>query len=50
MALVIYRYCPHPKLVRALALGWRYAADLGPAHGEWSCLVAHDCPLARWPA
>jgi hypothetical protein len=36
---LIFRYCRYGDLLLALALGWRYAADLGPAHGEWSCLV-----------
>ena len=38
-----FRYCRYPVLLRVLALGWRYSADLGPTHGEWSCLV-------EWPS
>lgn len=35
-----FRYCRYDKLLLALALGWRYAADLGtPHHAQYSCLV-----------
>lgn len=37
-----FRYCPYGLLLAVLALGWRYAADLGPTHGAWSCLVRWD--------
>jgi hypothetical protein len=35
----VYRYIPHDALLARLAQGWRYAADLGPVHGEWSSLM-----------
>jgi hypothetical protein len=47
---VIFRYCPYSLLTRVLALGWVYAADLGPTHGVYSCLV--EWPHAKrapWP-
>ncbi len=34
-----YRYVRHADLVRALIDGWRWCADLGQPHGEYSCLM-----------
>jgi hypothetical protein len=46
-----FRYCNHTLLLRVLALGWIYSADLGEVHGEWSVLVEwpHE-GAAPWPA
>jgi hypothetical protein len=30
-------------MLAALAAGWRYAADLGDQHGEWSTLMWWCC-------
>jgi hypothetical protein len=38
-----FRFCLYADLLRVLALGWRYGADLGLTHGEWSFLV-------EWPS
>jgi hypothetical protein len=38
-----FRFCRYGDLLRVLALGWAYSADLGLTHGEWSCLV-------EWPS
>lgn len=38
----IYRYVVYGRVQAYEALGWLFAADLGPTHGEWSCLM-------RWP-
>lgn len=35
----IYRYIPLGQWLLRLAEGWRFAADLGPTHGEWSVLM-----------
>jgi len=37
-----FRLCRHSDLLRVLALGWVYSADLGEVHGAWSVLV-------EWP-
>ncbi len=34
-----YRYVRHADLVHALIDGWRWCADLGHPHGEYSCLM-----------
>ena len=39
----IFRYIPHDTLLVRLVQGWRYAADLGPVHGEWSSLCWWCC-------
>lgn len=38
-----YRYVPHGRVRAYEALGWLWAADLGPIHGEWSCLMWWPC-------
>lgn len=35
----VYRYVRHADLLLRLAQGWRYVADLGSTHGEWSTLL-----------
>lgn len=35
----VYRYVPLSKWLLWLAAGWKFAADLGPTHGEWSVLM-----------
>jgi hypothetical protein len=32
----VYRCIPHDDLLARLAQGWRWCADLGDVHGEWS--------------
>lgn len=39
----VYRYVPHDDLLIRLAQGWRFVADLGEAHGEWSTLMWWCC-------
>lgn len=43
MTTGVYRYVPHSHLLRRLAQGWQWAADLGQTHGEWSCLMWFCC-------
>ena len=31
--------CPHGLMLRRLAEGWQYAADLGHTHGQWAVLL-----------
>lgn len=38
----IYRYVVYGRVPTYEALGWLFAADLGPVHGSWSVLM-------RWP-
>lgn len=33
-----YRYVRHADRAKYEALGWTFAADLGPTHGRWSSL------------
>jgi hypothetical protein len=35
----VFRYVRHHDLVFRLAEGWKWCADLGDIHGEWSCLM-----------
>lgn len=35
----VYRYVRHAERAAYEARGWRFAADLGPVHGEWSVLM-----------
>lgn len=37
-----FRYVRHTDRLAYEAQGWVFAADLGPTHGIWSCLM-------RWP-
>lgn len=39
----VFRFVPHRVLLPRLAQGWRYAADLGETHGEWSTLLWWCC-------
>ncbi len=39
----VFRFVPHRALLPRLAQGWRYAADLGEIHGEWSTLLWWCC-------
>ncbi len=34
-----YRHVRHSERAAYEARGWRFAADLGPVHGEWSVLM-----------
>lgn len=45
----MFRYCVRHRLDAALQMGWIVAADLGPTHGTYACLVEWicDCP-APW--
>ena len=43
----IYRYIAHDDLLMRLAQGWRWVADLGPVHGEWSSLMWWCCGACR---
>jgi hypothetical protein len=48
----IFRFVPHDALLRRLAQGWRYAADLGDTHGQWSVLMwwcCSDCAEGEAP-
>ena len=35
----IFRYVPHHSLLAYLSHGWRFVADLGETHGQWSSLL-----------
>jgi len=39
----IFRFVTWPVLEDFLLLGWMVVADLGPTHGEWSCLCEWRC-------
>jgi hypothetical protein len=39
----VYRYIPHDDLLVRLAQGWRWNADLGDVHGEWTSLMWWCC-------
>jgi hypothetical protein len=39
----IYRYVTYDRVPTFLSLGWVVAADLGPTHGRWSCLMRWLC-------
>jgi len=43
----IFRIVRHEYLLARLAQGWRYAADLGPVHGEWSVLMWWCCGMCE---
>lgn len=43
----IFRYARHDDLLGWLALGWRWAGDLGPVHGLWSSLIWWCCGDCR---
>lgn len=34
-----FRYVRHAERAAYEAMGWRFAADLGPTHGRWSVLM-----------
>ncbi len=44
-----YHFVPWLYLDDWLRLGWLPVADLGPTHGEWSCLCQWlcDCPMVH---
>jgi len=35
----IFRYVAHWRRSAYEACGWAYSADLGPTHGQYSCLM-----------
>lgn len=38
-----FRYVIHERVLLYFQVGWMFAADLGPTHGEWSCLLVWPC-------
>jgi hypothetical protein len=38
-----YHFVRHKSVPTFLQLGWVVCADLGPTHGEWSCLMRWLC-------
>jgi hypothetical protein len=38
-----YHFVRHRNVSDFLQLGWIVCADLGPTHGEWSCLMRWLC-------
>lgn len=39
-----FRYARFQDLEKFLQAGWMVVADLGPTHGQWSCLIWRcDC-------
>jgi hypothetical protein len=45
--MTVFRYIPHGQFLRRLAQGWRWSADLGPTHGEWSSLMWWCCGACK---
>jgi hypothetical protein len=43
-AETIFRYVPHHRVLDYFRLGWMWAADLGPVHGQYSALLMWPCP------
>lgn len=43
----IYRYIRHTDMLRYLATGWQWRADLGEHHGQWSSLMWFCCGACR---
>ena len=40
----LFRYCRWRDLPAYERAGWMFVADLGPTHGQWSCLIWRcDC-------
>ena len=38
-----FRYVPHHRMLDYFRVGWMWDADLGPVHGQWSCLMSWPC-------
>lgn len=43
MVCPVVKYVLHHHVVDHLLLGWMVVADLGPTHGEFSCLMGWCC-------